>query len=78
MKYILKMILKNITKLSNVCSRAENNFNSRKLDFREKTVVFQENQAFRGFWEFLAQREKHVSKMCPGENFSFGSPNNLD
>ena len=48
------------------------------LIFVKKTVDFQENQAFRGFREFFCRREKHVSKMCPGENFSFGSPNNFN
>ena len=49
----------------------------RKLFFPEKTAIFCENQAFRGFRGLVGQREKHVKKMCRAENFTLASPNNF-
>ena len=73
----MKHVQKTVEKPFLVFLTANYNQFLRKHVFPEKTAVFHENQAFRGFREFLARREKHVSKMCPGENFSFASPNNF-
>ena len=59
------------------CFRDETQYFSWNHYFTEKPLDFHENQAFWGFRGLVGRKQKHVSKMFPGETLSFTSTNNF-